>query len=310
MKLLTQVVIDDYVREVTLSDSQRAVYWEWNGVTIKAKSKKLLQKFIGDRRSVIMNNGNVTPNELDNAYGIGIFKGTKRYGRIEWNGSEFVEVWTHEIRTKSERDKTTKYLLYEKATGDLVISNANQVGTARIIPIKGQDIYSNPSEFIRAKIINTIKDNFTPIVAKMPAIKEFPIIIRMELHDTIKSFTDNSLDEVGIRWDVDNRCYPYAKAFPDLMMKLGKIPDDDRLHITGPPQAIFVPIPEGCTRRIVFKIFLDEREVITKNIYYTDDKKNKEKKKKKSRNKSARRNLRKVQKITLNPFKNGNTNAD
>ena len=45
-KFIGSIVIPNYIRKVQLSKAQRPKYYEWDGVTIKCGSKKLLQKYI------------------------------------------------------------------------------------------------------------------------------------------------------------------------------------------------------------------------------------------------------------------------
>ena len=52
----------------------------------------------------------------------------------------------------------------------------------------------------------------------------------------------------------------YNKAFCDCLKEQNKIEDDDRLHITRPPQATFFPINEDEKRKLVFHIYKDNRD--------------------------------------------------
>ena len=64
------LVIPKYLKEAKLSDSQRPIYWQWDGVVIKAKNKSLLQKYIKDNDAVILNNGKARPEHLKFGYHI------------------------------------------------------------------------------------------------------------------------------------------------------------------------------------------------------------------------------------------------
>lgn len=235
------ITIPNYIKEAKLSEKQRPVYWEYDGTDIKAKSKKLLQRYIGDREGVIMNNGKVLPRHLDARYTI-------------------VEV----IKAKKAR-----YYLADTETDELVIANITQAGKPRIIKIKGQDIYSgNVREFTRGVIMEQIKESFKPYIKNTPKITEYPIEIICEIHTPVKNINDRAKQGVGGRWDVDNHAYPYLKAFPDLLTEEGIIEDDDRLHITIPAHAIYNPCDKEEDRKLVFIIKKDDRDIIKNNKHY------------------------------------------
>lgn len=264
MEIIT-VTIPNYIREIQLSRSQRAIYFEWDSFrdNIKAKNKPLLQKYIKDKNQAIMEN-RVSVSNLEKGYFIGIYVKTLLVGSVVITGGKPTDSL---YNGKNYNRKDFKYYLTESDSKTIILANPNQVGQPNIRPIKGQDIYTG-GEHIRAAVIDNIKTSLMSYVRGIPVITEFPIMIDMEIHDTVKAWTDNSSDVVGGNWDVDNRGYPYAKAFPDLLVKLGKIPDDDRLRITKPPGALFVPIEEHETRKLVFKIYADTRECIKNNPYY------------------------------------------
>jgi hypothetical protein len=261
-----EVVIPNYIREIQLSNSQRPIYYEWDEITnnVRAKNKALLQRYVKDSEAVKHNNGKVSIDNISNDYCIGIFHKNKLIG--EYNNICEARYYNN-VKSYSYQKNELKYRLIDKQSKDLIIANPNQVGQPNIKAIKGQDIYTG-GEYIRAAVISEIKKSFTSYVKNLPVITEFPLKITLEIHDSIKAWTDNSLDEVGKAWDVDNRGYPYCKAFPDLLIQLGKIPDDDRLRITQPPHPVFVPIKEHETRKLVFIIEKDNRICIVNNPIY------------------------------------------
>ena len=295
-KLLQVLEIPHYIREAKLSNSQRAIYYEWNGITIIAKRKKLPIKFINDRKNVIENNGNVRPRHLVKPYAIGIFKGTICFGKIDPVSEE--EVWTR-VPNKTDQKKATRHYLYDTTTGDLVISNPNTVGQPKYINIKGQDMYSGQNDYLRNNILQAIKSYFKKHVRKLKPITEFPLVIEMEFHDTIRTWTSRSTDEIGEPWDVDNRTAPYAKAFPDVLITEGIIPDDDRLHVTQPPKGIFCPIQNDRDRKLVIKIYQDTRDIIKNSPYYNGTFKIVTKKK----DSTGRVRTNKIRKVTWNSKK-------
>ena len=260
---MIRIEIPNYIREVKLSESQRPKYYEWNPITdiITAKNKNLLQRFT--RESNVHNEYSV--NNLKDIYCVGIFFKKKIIGEITSNGVSWVRKFYNQSYNYPLNE--LKYYLIEKQSKDLILANPNQVGQPNIKPIKGQDIYSS-GEHIRAAVISNIKRSFLKYIKDIPPITEFPLKMTLEIHDTIKAWTDNSNDDIGKAWDVDNRGYPYCKALPDLLKQEGVIPDDDRLRVTQPPHAVFVPIEEGQMRKLVLIIEKDTRECIVNHPVY------------------------------------------
>ena len=157
-----------------------------------------------------------------------------------------------------------KAYLTELANGERVIANPRAAGTPRLITINGQKIYNGEaSKHIRNKILSAIKEQMAPYVNKLDPIglEHFPLKLELELHDIIREPSSHSL------WDVDNRSWPYIKAFQDCLTgnrdKNGKkrnkqvIPDDNVLWITQPPVPKFVPVDKEEDRKLVFTIVKD-----------------------------------------------------
>lgn len=251
------VTIPQYIKEVKISNSQRARYWTWNGTDIKAKNKRLLKRYIDERYNtdIILNDGKVHFRQLKEPYAIGIIINNKIKGIL---GTDIVSM---------EQAKKAKLYLIRKDTGEIILDNADKVGQPKFIKIKGQDIYSgNMPEFTRATVMAAIKEQFKPFVEPIPVITRYPIKITMELYTTIKNINDRSnTTKEGQRWDVDNHAFPYTKAFPDVLTELGKIIDDDRLHVTTPTHAVFCPCKREEDRKLVFIIERDERFTLINN---------------------------------------------
>lgn len=269
-----RIVIPKYLREVKLSDSQRAIYWEWDGREIKAKNKGLLMKFVGNKTAFILANKKGHPSHLKKEYFIGATYNNEVVARIYKD----VHVVEPELikdalingilkRKLTKRQvESVKFYLYESLGNGAcapIIDNELKVGTPRFVKIKGQDIYSGVvREFTRGEIMRQIKDSFRDAIKAIPVITSYPIRITMELHTPVKNVFDRSSDSIGQRWDIDNHCFPYVKAFPDVLMEEGKIVDDDRLHITEPPHGVFCPCDTEEDRKLVFVIQTDDRELI------------------------------------------------
>lgn len=193
---------------------------------------------------------------------------------------KYYEKGKKEPKAKKYKD-TTKYawkslkgrkFLVDLETEERVIANPRSVGTPRYITINGQKIYNGEvSKHVRNKVLSAIKENFTPYINKMPEVhlEEFPIKISLELHDIIREPGSNSL------WDLDNRAWPYIKAFQDCLTgnkdKTGRkrckqvIPDDNVLFITQTPVPKFIPIDDEEDRKLVFTIEAEEDSRVLKH---------------------------------------------
>lgn len=273
-----KIVIPGYLKEVKLSEAQRPIYWVWDNVAIRAKRKPLLQKYIAvnRREAVIMNNGKATPADLREEYHIAVVLDNKVLLKI----NKDIHISNIEIIRAALVNGTTAVKITEKQATRLkfflvnqndepIVDNVHKVGQPKYIKIKGQDIYSgNVREFTRAEIMRQIKDSFYKYLQDVPPITKFPLKIEMELHTPIKLISDKSASATGIRWDVDNHAFPYVKAFSDALRDMAIIPDDDRLHVTIPPHAVYCPCVNETDRKLVFIITHDDREIILNNKFY------------------------------------------
>src|SRR6185369_5357019 len=150
--------------------------------------------------------------------------------------------------------KTSKFaeFLIEKASGKRIVSNEHQVGKPKMKNINGQAIYNGEiQKYDRNNMIGQIKDSFRKEIKSLKPITRFPIRIEVYLFDTI---IDEDFSN-GQDWDVDNRFFPYGKAFADELKKQGKIPDDNRYYITTPPYATFCPVDDIEDRKLIVKIY-------------------------------------------------------
>lgn len=158
--------------------------------------------------------------------------------------------------------------LVDKATGERVIANPRAAGTPNYVVINGQKIYNGEvAGPIRNKMMKEIKAFMAPFIAELDPITDFPIRINMEIHDVIK--------EDGYSfWDVDNRAWPYIKAFQDCLTgdrgNYRKIIEDDHMmYITQPPIPLFVPVSNSEDRKLVFTITKEEdKRILTQEDFY------------------------------------------
>ena len=298
---LGSVKIPNYIRRIKLSNSQRAKYFEWNNTTIKSGSKKLFQKCIDKKwkNAIIINNGNVLPQWLADDYHLIEFKGDKAYKRIyHIEGMHILNTQIAESLTVKQMKRVSKFIVCKKIDGyyERVLSNPAQVNKAKWHIIKGQDMYVGMNPFVRNKLVTELKDSYYDVFKNInqtnldniraSLMSSFPLIIEMEIRDTIKNQFDKTKEGDGIRWDVGNRADPYMKTFLDFLVNgyvneynqyliEPIIPDDDRLHISGGNNAIFTPIEENAEPSLIFYFYKDDRMVWKKLIKQIDTDENK-----------------------------------
>jgi len=144
--------------------------------------------------------------------------------------------------------------------GECVVANPRTIGKPKYITINGQALYNaRMSPHIRSKIVNAVKDSFTPYLSGIEPIVQLPVRISLKLHDTIRQ----------ANWDLDNQ-WLYNKCFQDLIVKKGLIPDDDIKYITAAGAPEFVPVDNEQDRKLVFTISPEERDEVLKHKYYDE----------------------------------------
>lgn len=166
--------------------------------------------------------------------------------------------------------------LFDLSTNQRVIANPKAAGTPKVIVINGQKIYNGEvNKHIRNKVLSSIKSSFKSYVEQLEPITKFPIKLSLEIHDTIRESNSHNL------WDMDNRAWPYIKAFQDVLTgnkdKTGKfrnkvvIPDDNILYITQPPVPKFIPIDNEDDRMLIFKIEEEDDKRILDHKGYKEE---------------------------------------
>ena len=144
--------------------------------------------------------------------------------------------------------------------GNPVIANPRVVGTPRLKKINGQDFYKGTdSHHIRSKVVSELKGFFKKFLKDIDPVTVFPVQIKLELHDVIG---------VG-NWDLDN-LWIYNKCMQDALVDVGIIPEDNVMYITGAAAPEFYPVDTPEERKLIFKIYKDEREVIKDNLKYNE----------------------------------------
>lgn len=283
--LLAKITINNYIRRVKLSESQRAKYYEWDDVTIKCGSKKLLQKYINKdyKRDIIINDGNIKPQWLADGYAIIGFKDKHRYCRVF--DEKYIAKIGKDTWTEKQLALETKFILCQVINEEFarVIANHTQAGTPKYHIINGQAFYNQTlNQFARVKVMEEIKRMYYNKFKTIPSMdvfrlrhklqKEAPLYIELEIKDTIKSVYDNTKEGYGRRWDVGNRAEPYMKGFLDFIcndylidntdvVMEALLEDDDRLHISSGNNAYFTPISEHETSQLIFYIYKDTRTI-------------------------------------------------
>ena len=155
--------------------------------------------------------------------------------------------------------------LVDTETNKYVVANPIAAGTPKFQRINGQDLYaSNMSVHTRNKMFIELKDFFIEFIKDIKEIKYAPVKIHLEIHDEIK--------ESGSLWDLDNRAYPYKKAFQDTLTgSIGKyeskLEDDNILFVTN-ISTQFVPIDDTEERKLVYLIYKeDDKRVLEHKSY-------------------------------------------
>lgn len=229
-ELIAEITVPLYVRRYRKSDNIRAKYYE--------KGRKKLPLMYCDKH-------------LEASQGVRDADGV----RYIWKEFPCIR---KQVKRKID-------FLFDTQTNSRVVINPNQVGKSKDANINGQGIYySTIVKHERDKMFGAIKDQLRQYVLSQNKITRFPLIIEVGLFDVIEDTEYSN----GQRWDVGNRMLCYAKTFEDVLQDCGVIPDDDRLHITGPPAAIFCPIDNPAERKLVYRVYVDQRPRILNNPIY------------------------------------------
>ena len=145
--------------------------------------------------------------------------------------------------------------LYHIGTDDKVVANPKAAGTPKYQIINGQAIYNGAMHpTVRAKVFRELKEHIAPYLDGIEPIKEAPLKIFIEIHDTIR--------EGSSLFDIDNRSYPYLKAWQDVLTgNKGEnkvILQDDNILIVTTVQSKFIPVHTTAERQIIFKIYKED----------------------------------------------------
>lgn len=152
-----------------------------------------------------------------------------------------------------------KGILVDKL-GNPVIANPRVVGTPRLKKINGQDFYKGTdSPHIRSKVVNEIKSFLKPFVTGIESVKEYPVQIRLQLHDVVGAGN----------WDLDN-LWIYNKCMQDVLVDEGVLAEDNVMYVTAAAAPEFFPVDDEEDRKLVFLIYKDDRDVITENPLYNE----------------------------------------
>lgn len=165
-----------------------------------------------------------------------------------------------------ENVKTKKSYLVDVNTGEKVLKNPRAVGTPKYMSINAQHLYNQTlNEFSRDRVVRVLHEFFESGMKEIGRIDMYPLMITMEIHDTIIEGTSE--------WDVGNRGFFYQKAFEDVLKK-DKIIDDAAIYIAMPSAPIFIPVKTEEERKLVFSIYQITDKRIVNDVYkeYTANK--------------------------------------
>jgi hypothetical protein len=249
--LIFEVEIPNYIRRIKLSEHTREAYFFWNGITITSKRRKLTSNFYNK----VKNTEVISIENLKEPYKLIWFKDKKNILVLE-SKEDLKTINKEEILKKKVIlcSFDTKTQIYKK-----IIANDKLVGKPNYLTISGQDIYnSKVREYTRGEIFKEIKNNFKKYIQNIKPITHYPILIEVDLYDYILNKIEDKENKQN--WDVDNRIFPYSKAFPDFLKEEKIIIDDDRLHITQPPHTVYYPIHKHETPKLVFRVYEDTRD--------------------------------------------------
>lgn len=262
---IARVEIPKHIRQITLSDSQRGLYFSWDGITISS-STKVPRAYFKDKNYYP---DSILIEDLKPNFCITIIN---QYGKIV----DYIKE-NKRLPLQSNMNPKYKYLLYVRTEMGYqpVLSNPKKVGTPRMKLISGQDVYNGRvREFELGRLVTAIKESYKPYISFLPVITG-SVDIRCEIYDTIANpYTKVKEGKKGARWDVDNYAFLYVKTFPDVLVSEGKMKDDDRLHIPGNIAVTFHPIEDHENRKLVFIISQTTRPEIMDNEIYRSYHKN------------------------------------
>jgi hypothetical protein len=148
---------------------------------------------------------------------------------------------THVLTAKTRKPKYNKK---GKCT------NKNLLYKPKYSKINTNKLYSGYGSYHeRITIVAGIKEAFRPkIQSQMNPVDQNPIKILMEIQD-VKGKGE---------WDLDNKAWIYFKAFQDLLVEQGIIPDDSVTYVTG-NEYLFSPVDHVDDRQMAFYLQSDER---------------------------------------------------
>jgi hypothetical protein len=77
-------------------------------------------------------------------------------------------------------------------------------------------------------------------------------------------------DVIGVgNWDLDN-LWIYNKCMQDVLVDTGVLAEDNVMYVTAAAAPEFYPVDNEDDRKLVFKIYKDERDVIKNNTQYNE----------------------------------------
>lgn len=263
------VEFPQYIRAVKIANKRNAQHYSCDvaGNIILTKSEKVKSEYLTKEAKHSLQFGRTDYNigDFTDNYTIGIYKGNVLVDQLIRESS--ILLYCKGGRTlKGWSNPAYKKIVINAITKSPLVVNEKTAGLPHYKIINGQDIYNgNYSPHLRASIMQAIKESFISRLHYLPIIDKshLPCLIQLEVHDAI---------EQG-NWDIDNRAYPYSKAFNDILSKgiTGKkeknkmpiqyfkplMPDDNVNYIRQSGGARFFEIENTNDRKLVFKFYKD-----------------------------------------------------
>lgn len=283
LERVLKVTYEDHLIFIQLSKEQRPKYFEYKRNNIKGGRKPLFKKLI---KPEFKTNKSNKPEHLKLPYCVGRFKGSKLIGiyanvskiqddiDIKDTSNTYYDLKIHLTKTQSK--SKSKDIVFNIQTGEREVSNPTQAGTPKIHIIKGQDFYVGLNEFVRVKVVDEIKafyyekfknidsDTQSRLYGKLNDAA--PLVLHLNIYDTLTSYGAKTSDVRGNRWDVGNKGLPYIKTFSDFITQGYEdfnriLEDDDKMHICS-EVVEYTPVASEDERKIVFSLYSDKDKLM------------------------------------------------
>lgn len=136
----------------------------------------------------------------------------------------------------------TKGILISKKTGLPQLANPGTAGKPRYWVVNFQDIWNgNMAKQDRAIKVDKLKNILKPYIETIDNIVDFPIELNLIIHN------------LDCPVDISNKGVIYTKVIEDLLVELGKIPDDSIEYINCSGSTKFIKSEESLLEIRIYK---------------------------------------------------------